>query len=60
MHSWSIWKEINSYLFRQKVISIVDIFERVITNRLLGLREFETREKEEKVAISLVWNIQET
>jgi hypothetical protein len=27
---------------------------------LLGLREFETREKEEKVAISLVWNIQET
>jgi hypothetical protein len=60
MHSRSIWKEINSYLFRQKVISIVDIFEGVITNGLLGLREFETREKEEKVAISLVWNIQET
>jgi hypothetical protein len=27
-------------------------------NGLLGLREFETREKEEKVAISSVWNIQ--
>jgi hypothetical protein len=27
---------------------------------ILGLREFETREKEEKLAISSVWNIQET